>query len=257
MNTWKRLRQWSRLFYLLSLLLLVAFLTTAMWSKGSDTTQEVIIDIEPTEAGDLLITPAEVRAILEKQLAKHGKGSWSDMPVAEMEALVNEHPLVHRADVYVDALDRLKVKVEQPEPLVRVIDQRGANYYVSREGKKIPLSRHFTPRVPVVTGDIPMFEDSLLHRRGHILAEIFTMARLIGEDDFLQPLVEQIHVEKEVITLVPKLGKFRVIVGNCNGFKDKVERLRIFYNDILPSKGWDTYASVDLRYKGQIIGKRA
>jgi len=256
MNTWKRLRQWSRLFYFLSLLLLVAFLTTAMWSKGSETHQDVKVEIEPTSAGDLLITPGEVRSILNAYLKKHGKESWSDLPVAEMEELVNRHPLVQRADVYVDALDRLQVRVEQPEPLVRVIDQRGANYYISKEGRKIPLSRHFTPRVPVVTGDIPMFEDSLLHKRGHILAEIFAMANMIEKDEFLLPLVEQIHVEKDVISLVPKLGKFRVIMGSSHGFENKVERLRIFYNEILPAKGWDTYAAVDLRYKGQIIGKR-
>lgn len=256
MTIWKKLRQWSRLFYLIAFLALVGLFSTAMWSKKATSAEEIIIDIEPTVEGGYLLTANEVKKMLTDKIRKTGAQNLSRVPVSAMEDLIQKHPLVERADVYIDARNRIKVRIEQPEPVIRIIDRRGANYYISDKRKKIPLSRHFTPRVPVATGDIPMWEDSLALKPGNAISALYQLAELMQTDDFMGALVEQIDIKDGVISLVPKMGKFQIVLGDCRQLTSKVSRLKTFYKGILPTKGWDAYKLVDLRYKDQVVCRK-
>lgn len=257
MNIWKTIRQWSRLFWFLGFLVMVGVMTSAMRSKRLAPVSEWHIAIEPTSDGGTFLKESEVIALLGGPFEEDGAKGMDDWPVAEMEARLRSHPQIERVDVFVDARQRVTVRIEQPEVLLRVIDRNGANYYLSTEGRKVPLSRHYTPRVPVVTGDIPLFQDSLVHVEGHVLQQLHELGVTISQDPFSLALAEQIHFSGGEFTLVPKMGRFRILLGDTRGLEEKLGFIRTFYQDILPASGWDTYRLVDLRFKGQIVCRKA
>ena len=79
------------------------------------------------------------------------------MPVFALRATELEHflelqPTVHHAEVYIDAMENLHVDMYQRDPLLRIVEAQGAQYYIDVEGRKIPNSNRYSARVPVVTG---------------------------------------------------------------------------------------------------------
>ena len=86
---------------------------------------------------------------------------------------------------------------------------------------------------------------------------LFSISEYIYNDRFLSSLIEQIYVNSDLtFTLIPKLGTKSIEFGNAENYKEKFENLKIFYVKGFNKKGWETYSSLSLKYKGQIIGKK-
>lgn len=121
----------------------------------------------------------------------------------------------------------------------------------------MPLSDHFTAKVLVATGSLPNYDDRFIERKRSRLKNAFELTHLILQDDFLQPMIEQIHFESQgSITLIPKLGRHKIIFGKYEDAEDKLRKLKIFYKEALPHEGWRKYRTVDLSYEGQVVCKK-
>ena len=167
------------------------------------------------------------------------------------------HPLVRQADVYVDARNRVRVRIEQPEPLIRIIDGHAASYYLDADGQRIPLSSSYSPRVMVATGQIPSYRDSILKQPDHLLAQLVQLSTQVEQDEFVKALIEQVHVKNGEMFLVPKMGRFEIQLGDASNLEAKFRRLKAFYQHVLPTAGWDKYVLVNLAYKDQIVCRKA
>jgi cell division protein FtsQ len=44
--------------------------------------------------------------------------------------------------------------------------------------------------------------------------------------------------------------------GDADDMDEKFHKLEIFYNQGLTYKGWQEYDVVDIRYKGQVVGRK-
>ncbi|MCD8495579.1 MAG: hypothetical protein LRY45_02460 [Bacteroides graminisolvens] len=51
-----------------------------------------------------------------------------------IERVLEEDPFVVDADAYVDSRSRVNVKISQREPMLRIIDNNGLNYYLDADG---------------------------------------------------------------------------------------------------------------------------
>ena len=161
------------------------------------------------------------------------------------------------ADVFVDAKNQVHIEIEQREPVLRIIDKNGLNYYLDKFGKKMPLSKHFTARVLVATGNIPPFDPDFLQRKKHILKDLFELTNIILKDEFLEPMMEQIYVtsEKE-FELSPNLGDQKILLGKMDNIDDKLFYLKTFYKEAMPYKGWQKYKTINLKFKGQVVASK-
>ena len=114
----------------------------------------------------------------------------------------------------------------------------------------MPVTDKFTSRVLLVTREnnqeLPDFqgkEKSLVK----LLIEI-------SKDSFLKSQITQIDIRKNRnIYLYPQVGKQVIEFGRCVNIKDKLKRLKIFYKEIIPRKGWNAYKKINLRFDNQII----
>jgi cell division protein FtsQ len=132
----------------------------------------------------------------------------------------------------------------------------GNQYYIDVNGIKFPLSRHFTPRVPVLSGDIPPFNVPVSEMDDKsVIKQAFRLWELISYDSFLEALVEQIFVDEEGdLILIPKVGTHKIIFGRFDdSVAERLENLKIFYQEGMPYEGWDKYKSLSIKYRDQVV----
>lgn len=55
------------------------------------------------------------------------------------------------------------------------------------------------------------------------------------------------------VELIPRVGRFRIVLGSLDDFEEKLNKLRLFYDQAIPKVGWDKYSVIDLKYKNQIV----
>lgn len=242
--------------YLVVAALLAAFGTIA-WSAltaGGEYVRDVVVEIRPTPDGLFLIEAGDVRDRLDA--GPHGV--LAGQPVGSiaferLEAFLREDPFVADAELYTGYDGVLRVVVEQKQPVMRVHDRRGADYYVGPGGEILPLSKHDVARVPVLTGEVTPFAEAAADS---FALDAFALARAIADDALLAPLIEQVDRRGGEYVLVPKLGTAHFTVGRLEDLDDKLYRLRAFLLGALPEVGWEHYESLDLRYDGQVVAKR-
>jgi cell division protein FtsQ len=53
--------------------------------------------------------------------------------------------------------------------------------------------------------------------------------------------------------LVPRVGSQKIVFGNGDDLESKFKNLLVFYKKAIPLVGWDTYSTINLKFKGQIV----
>ena len=223
-------------------------------TSGRAYVTDVVVEVRPTPEGLFLIEANDVR----DRLDAGPQGVLAGQPVGalafdRLEGFLREDPFVADAQLYTGYDGVLRVVVEQKQPVMRVHDRRGADYYVGPAGEVLPLSKHDVARVPVLTGQVRPFAEAAADS---FALEAYALARALADDALLAPLIEQVDCRGGNYVLVPKLGTADFQLGALADLDEKLFRLRAFLLGALPEVGWDYYETLDLRYGGQVVAKR-
>ena len=165
----------------------------------------------------------------------------------KIEATLLLHPLVGRVQCYKTGGDMLRINISSKVPLVRVLNNRGQDFYVDSRGEI--LSQHsLAVQLPVATGYID---------RRFASKELLDVVRAIDRSEFWKAQVEQINVTREgEIQLVPRVGDHLLILGTADNVESKLSRLMNFYEKGLDNIGWNKYRSVSVAYENQVVCKK-
>ena len=118
------------------------------------------------------------------------KSNIKTLNLRKLEAKLNKDKRIERADLYFDSKDRLNVRVIQKKPVLRVIEEDGAGYYLDENGKQVPVIQGNAVRVPVVTGLQGAFDPKFLTSdKPSKLKDIFTIMTYVKNDVFLFDIV--------------------------------------------------------------------
>ncbi len=217
------------------------------------------VEIIPLEDGHSLMVREDIEEILNKLYSNTLIGSsLEQIDVLVLEDALRKEPTIAVAEVYIDARQILNVVIQQRKPLLRVIDDKGGNYYLDEEGRALPLSAHFTARVPIVTGEIEVYDDNFLYLKNFNLKHVFLLAKRMLDDEFYEALTEQFVVYPGgEIEIIPKLGNAKIFFGEYVDVEEKLENLMIFLTELQPRQGWKDYKSINIAFKGQVICERA
>ena len=165
----------------------------------------------------------------------------------KIEATLLMHPLVGKVQCYKTGGDLLRINLSSKVPLVRVINNRGQDFYVDSKGE-ILTQRSLAVQLPVATGYID---------RQFAAAELLQVVRALDRSEFWKAQVEQINVTKDrQIELVPRVGDHLLILGTADNVEEKLERLMNFYEKGLDNVGWNKYRSISVAYDGQVVCKK-
>lgn len=174
----------------------------------------------------------------------------------QLEKKLRANPFVESARVYADMDGVIVVEISQRQPMLRIINLYGQDFYVDEHGLKIPLSANFTAKVLVANG----FIDEPFGGRVDTLhtlpaKDLFKTAGFIRKDSLWAAQIGQIYInEQHEIELIPRVGNQRILLGNADSLDVKFKNLLAFYKQALPQVGWDAYKAINIKYSNQVIG---
>lgn len=170
-----------------------------------------------------------------------------------IEKKVESHPFVKNAEVFRDQKGNIRVDIEQHIPIARISRPRAADGYVSTEGIILPTSSKYTSRVLILYGN---YAETLLDKQNleESAPEMMELIRFIHKDPFWRAQITELEIpRKGDIRLHQQVGKQVIEFGDASEIEEKFKKINLFYEEILPKKGWNTYSRVNIKYKGQIV----
>ncbi|HKK87237.1 MAG TPA: hypothetical protein VJ917_00220 [Saprospiraceae bacterium] len=170
--------------------------------------------------------------------------------LVNLEQILDENPFVEKAKVFEGQSGSLHLHINTKQPIARVIDATGKNYYITNKQDIVPFSYSYSPRVMVLTGYVPQVNEEGWQG-------ILDLSLTIHEDEFLRPLIESIRIDKEQkFYLVPKVGNFNIRLGELKDVDEKIDKLKTFYKSTYDKINWAMYRSIHLDFKNQIVLKK-
>jgi cell division protein FtsQ len=157
--------------------------------------------------------------------------------------------------LYSDIKGNLIVNVVLRRPIARIVRSYGPSVYIAEDGAIMPVSEKFSTRTLLISGELAnqiMHEENILKSEGG--SEFFYMINLIRNDEFWRAQIAQVDFSTiHKTTLYPQIGGQVIEFGKLENIDAKFSKLKVFYKEILPQKGWNTYRRVNLEYDGQIV----
>ena len=155
--------------------------------------------------------------------------------------------------IHKDLVGNLNIGIEQYDPIARIVSGKLSDNYINDKGHIFPISSRYSKRVLLIhMNDEILFDNKLITSKyGNNLLK---MINLINEDQFFSKIISELEIDSHKnIIIHPQFSKQKIIFGYPDNFEDKFERIILFYKKIVPAKGWNTYRTVNVKFKNQII----
>ena len=228
-------------------LLLLLYIAFAIYFfkdvRRSDTCKAIEIVVKDS-LDKHFVTEADLTSILKREKMYPVNKSMSEINTEKIEETLLTNEMIARIEAYKTPSGIIKLEVEQKMPILRVISTKG-NFYVDNKGTLMPVSNRYVAHVPIASGYV---EKELA------ITELYNFALFLQQDKFWNAQVEQIYIHPDGdVELIPRVGNFRIVLGMFDGYKEKLDNLKLFYDKVVPKMGWEKYSIINLKYKNQIV----
>ena len=178
-----------------------------------------------------------------------------EIQLAELEDSLRKSPFVADAEVFKSLLGVLHMEVELRKPVARIINNSGTHLYVDAQGNKFPTTRKHTAYVPLIRGD---FDETVVDTFAcSTIESAIPVVNYIVQDSFWNAQIAEIVIQQSgALVLHQQVGEMKIEFGQPVRIEEKFLNLMDFYRQVLPEVGWKYYRTVDLKYKGQVIGRK-
>ena len=87
-------------------------------------------------------------------------------------------------------------------------------------------------------------------------SQLLDLLIFIDKNHFWKAQIAQVMVDtRHELTLMPQVTKQMILFGQSTEIESKFKKLEVFYREVAPKKGWNTYNYVNLKYTNQIVCK--
>ncbi len=229
-------------------LLITAYLIIAITAFNRKPEGTICTDIEliikdTVYAG--FINKNEVLSMLRKKKLDPVGREMSEIRTVRIEEALATHPLIDRVECYKTPSEKIGIEVSQRIPIMRVINNRGENYYLDNKGTIMPPDAKCIAHVPLATGNI---------EKSYAVKELYKFGVFLQQDPFWDAQIEQIYVHADQnVELVPRVGDHLIYLGRLKDYSHKLERVKTFYKEALNQVGWNKYSRINVEFDNQII----
>ena len=166
------------------------------------------------------------------------------LDLRKVEQRLLENKMIHRAEVFITVDGILGANIKQRNPIARVVEKQ--DYYLDTEGEKMPLSKVYTARVPIVTGAVTKYAK-----------QITDLLLQINQDQMIKSSVVALDVLQDG-TLEMRIRKqdFTVLFGTTKNAALKFQNYKAFYQKIKQDSMLTRYKTVDLRFGNQVVATK-
>lgn len=231
---------WKPIKFFVLLLLVVALYGFADYRSKSRETSDIRVKF----LGDnnLYLTEDSVNKLLIQNYGSVKNRPKEQVVLNTIEKLIASNPMVKSAQVYRSLEGELFSEIVQRKPIGRV--EGVSKFYLDDTGKRMPLSKHHSARVPIITGKIT----------GKSLEDAYVILDFINNDDFLRKNVIGIHVVDEgKYQLKFRVENFVVNLGGVQHLDEKFKNFMAFYVKAAKDKTLEDYAIVSLEFDNQVV----
>ena len=168
----------------------------------------------------------------------------SELDLYHLEERVLNNPYVEEASVYTTIHGELFTSIKERTPIARVLTDN-ESYYLDKKGVKMPLSKNYSARVPLITG---------ISKKDNML-EIQKFVHFISEDEFLKKEITGVHkMKNKEFQLTVRSGNYRIDFGELVNIEKKFKKLKAFYSKTLIDETIFNYKIINLKFHNQVVG---
>ena len=225
------------------LLVIVLFVLVLSFTNGKHQQQLVSLDkINIELAAERFVNHEIVIDFMLENGISFDSVSLNQFQLEALEQFLEYYPSIENVEVFTSQEGDVSIDIIQRKAVVRIITKND-NYYLDANGKVMPISKHYTPRVLVASGNVS--------EQNH--QEIFDFVNVINESKFWKAQITQLHFINKEYILIPRVGEHKIHFGLLTRVNEKLNNLYQFYQQAMPVKGWQTYSDISLKYNNQII----
>lgn len=186
--------------------------------------------------------------------------AMSTIHTEQIENDLMNMPHIRSANVYKTIDLKLKVVVEQRDPVLRFNSNSGVSGHIDSDGYFMPLRAGYSPKLIPVTGELPITHDVFTGtnvKEDAFLNQLWSMMNFIKADEFWKSQIVQIDFDmKGEVTAIPRVGNHKILLGTTADFEKKFSRLKAFYDKGAEQTNWNIYESIDVKYEDQVVCKK-
>lgn len=202
------------------------------------------------------VNKADVKRFLDKEYGGYIGTVLDSIDLCRIETIIDGRSAVMKSQAFVTKDGTLHIKVTQRKPIVR-FQKTDGGFYADAEGYVFPLQSSYASYVQIIDGDIPINMKS--GHKGKIenpeekiwFDKVMKLVNFIEGSPWKERIV-QIHVGNGgELTLIPREGEERFIIGQPMNIEDKFARIEKYYTAIAPLER--NYKTINLIFDGQIV----
>ncbi len=184
---------------------------------------------------------------IEQIIQKNNVTGLTDIEKAKMfEISLENNAFIDQAEVYPDGEGRFHVEVYQFKPLA-LVDLGYVKKVLDTAGYLKPVPVGLEKSLPYVSGNFST----------EIIPAVFPVIKEMSSDTFFnkKPFRIKIVNRKEILI---KLSDFApgIFIGDTTSYRTKLAKTKDIYRFMKKRNMEKKYRMLDLRYRGQIIGKK-
>ena len=198
---------------------------------------------------------------LEKEYRAYAGMQLDSVDLDRIETIIRSHSAVRDCQAWLTDDGSLHVALNQRQPVVRFQDgQKG--YYADASGYLFPLQRRGSVQVPVVDGKLPLKVSrgykgfAATPAEQEWLAKMVQMVLYMRETPWADNISQISADEGGNLVLIPREGKERFLFGPPVRVAEKFGLMDNYYESVRPAKGAGYYATVDVRYRKQLVCRK-
>lgn len=209
----------------------------------------VVVRIDAHQGGEpLFLSPDGI----VDELTRHGivlKGRPLDsIDLRGIEKTLSSLSVYEQVEAFVSPSSAtLQIRLKEKHPLFIVQDRTGKSHYVTEGRGTITVRQGFATYLPVVSGDLDL---------QYATSDVYDLMAVLRRDSDLVDYFGQVYVDaSDGIVLIPRIGHTRVVIGKTTDWEEKLRKWRIFASSVLPRRGMNAFAYVNLDYAGQVVAR--
>ncbi|MDA3883904.1 MAG: hypothetical protein PF481_11545 [Bacteroidales bacterium] len=246
--------------YIISGIIVIIAVTGLSFSESTRNSMlctEIAINIDNNTDSNNFIRHQDVLQLIQPYTDSINSRKISSISLHKIEKTILNHPSVENCNVYITVHGKMCIDISQRTPLVR-IESKHDSFYIDKKGRLMPLSKNYTSHSIIATGNINAgYREKyniLIPNQDTTLHNLYTIAQFITNNELLESIIEQIHItEGNEYILVSKVGPTYIHIGSPEHLTYKLRNLEAFYHSKKARELWNTYRTINLKYKNQII----
>ena len=235
---------------IVSAVLLVATLSVvACWAAQRPTKLPCAwLRVEVTDSLDRrFVDSDELRRMLQREGLVPKGLSMEEISCQAIEDCLMKHDMVRTAECFKLVNGGVCVRVTQRVPALYVMSNEGA-YYVDTDREIMPVCK-------TIDVDVPRFKGAVGKRAA--TEEYFDFALWLTKNRYWKSRIQDVQVvNPKHLVLHQKDDRGKIILGDLSQYEHKLDKLQKLYTKGLEYIDYQNYREYDLRYQGQVIGRK-